>query len=509
MPNSTQRSGRIERLVIVGGGTAGWMAAIFLNRRMRRTGGEVILIESPAIGTIGVGEATIPSLVHFIRLLQLDESAFMRRCSATYKLGIRFDDWARPGATYWHPFGLIGGRINGLDLFHFWLKRLQETGSKGAYTDYSVQRLIAEQEKSPWPYGGSSPIAETGSYAFHLDAGAFGDYLREIATTEGVQHLFGEVRDAVLDDQGNIGSVDVGGERSIAGDLFIDATGFRARLIEQVCGDPWIDWSNFMLCDRAVAMPLARSDRFPPYTLSTAMPSGWVWRIPLSSRTGSGYVFSSAHIAPEAATDALIARSGLRGTRGADPRLLSFKIGRRTRFWVRNCVSVGLASGFVEPLESTGIHLIQRSIMLLADYFPDRQINSALQQAYNSRMSALYDEIRDFIMLHYVLTRREEPFWRDARNVALPDTLQETLALYEECGRIENARLQLFPEPSYFSILTGNGRLPRRLLPEAEAAPAAKIWHVLDGIGEQNRNFAARLPTHAVYLTELHRKPLS
>jgi tryptophan 7-halogenase len=446
--------------------------------------------------------------VNFVRLLQLDEKEFMRRCSATYKLGIKFDDWAAPGITYWHPFGVCGARVNGLDLFHFWLKRRLEAGSKLAYSDYSVQAMLGESEKSPWPYGGSSRIAETGSYAYHLDASALGDYLKEIATAEGVEHLFGTVQDVVLDQHGTITSLDIGGGRAIAGDLFVDATGFGGRLIEQALGDPWIDWSKFMLCDRAVAMPLPRGERFAPYTLATAMTAGWMWKIPLSSRTGNGYVFSSAHLSADAAIQGLIAQSGLHRARGADPRLLTIRIGRRTNFWLRNCVSVGLASGFVEPLESTGIHLIQRAIMLLVEYWPDRTFNDALRHAYNARMAALYDEVRDFIVLHYVLTRRDDPFWRDARNVPLPDTLRESLALYEENGRIETPRLQLFPETSYFFILSGNGRLPRRPIIEAEAAPAGEIWHILDRIRQDNRDFVARMPPHAAFLAELHRKPL-
>jgi tryptophan halogenase len=506
--DDARKAHQIENVVIVGGGTAGWMAAIYLNRFMRRMNGKVVLVESPTLGTIGVGEATIPSLVNFVRLLQLDEKEFMRRTSATHKLGIKFDDWTRDGVTYWHPFGVCGARINGHDLFHYWLKRRFETGSNLAYSDYSLQALLGEAEKAPWPSGGSSRIAETGSYAYHLDASALGDYLKEIATTEGVQHLFGTVQDVTLDEHGNIASLDIGGERTLTADLFLDATGFRGRLIEQALGDPWIDWSKYMLCDRAVALPLPRGDRFAPYTLSKAMTGGWMWRIPLSSRTGNGYVYSSAHLTAEAATEALIARSGLRGTRGADPRQLQIRLGRRTNFWLRNCVSVGLASGFVEPLESTGIHLIQRSIMLLVEYLPDRGFNDALRRAYNARMAAVYDEVRDFILLHYILTQRDEPFWRDARAVPLPDTLSESLALYDESGRIENARLQLFPETSYFFILSGNGRLPRRLIAEADLASPGEIWNLLDRIRRENREFVSRMPPHAGFVADLHRTPV-
>jgi tryptophan halogenase len=507
MASHAHHSNRIRRLVIVGGGTAGWMAAIYLNRFMRRMNGRVVLVESPTIGTIGVGEATIPTLVRFIRLLNLDEKELMRRCSATYKLAIKFEDWVKDGTTYWHPFGICA-RVNGLDLFHYWLKRRLEAGSKLAYSDYCVQALLGAAGKSPWPYGSSSRIFDSEAYAYHLDAAALGDYLKEIATKEGVEHLFGTVQDVAYDDGGNIASLDIGAGRSCAGDLFVDATGFRGRLIEEALGDRWIDWSKYMLCDAAVVMPLPRNEQFPPYTLSKAQPTGWMWRIGLRSRTGSGYVYSSAHLSQEAAVEALIDRSGMRKARAADPRLLSFRVGRRANFWVRNCVSVGLSSGFVEPLESTGIHLIQKAVTLLVDYFPDRAFDDALRRAYNDRMAAIYDEVRDFIVLHYIVTQRDEPFWRDARNVPLPDTLRETLALYEETGRIQNSKMQLFIDANYFFILAGNGRLPKRPIVQADTAPSGETWHLLDRIREENRRFIDQMPLHSAFLDELHRTPL-
>lgn len=503
--NGNQASPRaLRQIVIVGGGTSGWMAAIQLNRIARPLGCAVTLVESAGIGTIGVGEATIPTLVHFIRTLRLDEQEFMRRCSATFKYGIRFDDWVEKSHTYWHPFGICGSRIDNLDLFHFWMKRKQ-AGGKFQYADHSLHVGLCEQDKAAWAWDATSAVWKQGSYAYHLDAAALADYLKEISTREGVQHVFGDVRHVALDESGAIASLDIGVGRNLEGDLFVDATGFSGLLIEKTMGDPWIDWSNQMLCDKAVAMPTPRSENFPPYTLSTALTAGWSWRIPLSSRTGNGYVFSSAHCSTDEAIATLLERVDLKRARAADPRVINIRVGRRTNFWVRNCVSIGLSGGFVEPLESTGIHLIQKAVRLLGEYLPDRDFNPALAKTFNSRMADVMDEVRDFILLHYVVTRRTEPFWRDSRAVPLPDSLRDLLDLYDETGRIQSARQQLFHDANYFFILAGAGRLPRRLIPEAESARQPEVWQMLEGVRAENGRFVERMPSHAAYLSKLHR----
>ena len=262
-----------------------------------------------------------------------------------------------------------------------------------------------------------------------------------------------------------------------------------------------------MLCDRAVAMPLPRGDRFPPYTLSKAMPAGWMWRIPLGSRIGNGYVYSSAHASADAAIAALIGQSGLRKERAANPRLIKIRVGRRTNFWLRNCVSVGLSSGFVEPLESTGIHMIQKAVMLLLAYWPDRDFSDALRAAYNRQMADLLDEVRDFIVLHYVLAQRGEPFWREARNAPLPDSLREKLALYDETGRIETAKRQLFPETSYLHS-DRQWPIPATADRRGRRRQSGEVWQLLDRIRAENRDFVARAASHKTYLDELHRTPM-
>ncbi|MDR3374082.1 MAG: tryptophan 7-halogenase [Ancalomicrobiaceae bacterium] len=501
-------SGRLRRIVVVGGGTAGWMTAIYLNRIVRPWSCQVTLVESASIGTIGVGEATIPSLVEFLRILRLDETAFMQATAATYKLAIRFEDWLGEGSNHWHPFGAVGAPFNGLDLFHSWFRRRREAASALSYTDHSLQVALCLENKAPAPLRGMSPILEQGSYAYHLDAGAFATYLKGAATQEGVAHIFGNVEHVALAPDGAIAHVDIGAGRRIEADLFIDASGFSGLLIEKALGDRWIDWSDQMLCDRAVAMPLPKGDTFAPYTRSTALSAGWSWTIPLSTRTGNGYVYSSAHLSDDAAVETLIKRSGLPKARAADPRFLKIRVGRRSQFWLRNCVAVGLSSGFVEPLESTGIHLIQQAAMTLAHFLPDRRFDPALSRAFNQRMARVFDEVRDFIVLHYWLAKRDEPFWRESRAVALTGSLRELIELYDETGRFDLARLGLFAPPSYYSILAGSGRLPRRLVVEAEAAPPGQIWHYLDTVRAENRRFVSQMPNQAQYLAEINRRTL-
>lgn len=497
--------GAVRQILIVGGGTAGWMAAALLKRMLRPAGCRVTLIESAEVGTIGVGEATVPPLVEFVRAMKLDERELMRRCHATYKLGIKFIDWHRPGHVYWHPFGLCGGHIDGMDLFHFWLRRTLAGGDVGPYSGYSVQARLGDAGKAPRPRNGSSPVIDSGAYAYHIDATALADTLRRLATGEGVTHLVDTVRHVAADAGGAITHIDTEAGRRLKADLYVDCSGFAGRLIEQALGDPWIDWSDTLLCDRAVVAPLAADGRFLPYTCSTAMSAGWMWRIPLGHRIGCGYVYSSRHLSDDAAVEEMRASAG---ESPVEPRRLAMRVGRRSAFWRGNCVAVGLASGFVEPLESTGIYLIQRSLELLLDYLPDRDFNPVLRRAYNARMAAIYEEVRDFILLHYLLSTRDtDAFWRDSRRVAVPDSLAQTIALHDECGKVEPNRVALFQEPSLHFLFTGNQRLPRRALVAAEIAPIPRIDQVLGEMRAQNRRLIDSLPPHAELMTALHASP--
>ena len=482
------------------------MAASYLQRFLQPSGCKITLLESAKIGSIGVGEATIPPLVQFVRNMGFEEEDFMRRCAATYKLGIRFTDWVNKGESYWHPFGLCGGVIDGYDLFYFWLLARRAGHLNAPYSSYSLQALIATEARAPRPIEGPSTIMETGAYAYHLDAGAFADYLRLGASSEGVSHKFDEVVHVKTDSTGLIQYVDTEGGRRIQADLYIDCTGFKGLLIEETLNDPWIDWSHMLLCDRAIALPLPRNSQMGPYTQSTGMNAGWMWQIPLSHRVGCGYVYSSSHLSDEDASRELLATLDLRRPRSADPRLLKMRVGRRTAFWKGNCVSVGLASGFVEPLESTGIYLIQKSLELLARYFPSQEIPDTLVRTYNKHMESAFEEVRDFILLHYLFTQRNDSaFWQDSRCVPIPGSVQDLVDLYEDSGMIDPHGAQVFAQPSYFHILSGAKRLPRRILPPLTGIGLDKVEDVLQAIQTQNRNWAQTLPSHEALMEQLHR----
>jgi tryptophan 7-halogenase len=497
----------VKNILIVGGGTAGWMAATYLAAQLGASGGRVTLVESPAIPTIGVGEATVPPLVGFLRVLGISEDDFMRKSHATYKLGIKFAGWHDRSAddAYWHPFGPVGGNIDGMPLFHFWLKSRRAGHDAGAYTSYSLQALLAEQEKAPRAVAVSTPLYDRGQYAYHLDAGAFAGFLKGEALKRGAHHVADEVTEVVVGERGHIHSVVTRQHGALRADLYIDCSGFRALLAEQALGDPYIDWSDSLLCDRALAAPLPLGPRTPPYTRATALSAGWVWQIPLTHRVGNGYVFSSKFIGEQAAGRELAARLGV-GLDELEPRLLKMKVGRRTRCWQGNCIAMGLASGFVEPIESTGIFVIQRALALLLTYFPDLDFEPHLARRYNERMARTYDEIRDFILAHYVLTRRDDSaFWNACRGLALPDSLRELLEVYDRTGLVEPVEHAMFPAPSWYCILAGQRRLPSGAHAGAELSGFTQVRAILDSIREQNARLAQTLPGHRDYIEMLNR----
>lgn len=493
----------LRSILIVGGGASGWMTATLLNRYLPPGKCAITLVESPDIGILGVGEATVPPMVGYLRVAGIDETEFFRACHATYKVGIQFADWRRPGEALWHPFGVIGGSIDRLPLFHHWLRARREEGGTLPYSAYSVQAVAGDALKAPRPYGGRSPITDPGAYAYHLDAREFAAYLRRIATHRGVQHLEDTVRGATLDADGVIAGIETQGHGRLEADLYIDCSGFSGLLIEGALAEPWESWSDRLLCDRALAQPEPLDSRLPPYTRSTALSAGWAWHIPLSHRTGAGYVYASSFLDDDSALRELARHLG-RAPETLEPRLLRMRVGRRARFWVGNCVAIGLAGGFLEPLESTALFLVQGGIERLLDLLPDRGMDPAAAARYNALMGAAYDEVRDFVLLHYLLNGRDEAFWRASRAVPVPGSLAGTLALYDATGTVDWERHFLFGETSFYAIAAGFGRLPARYAPRADFSESAKVGEILATIRRRHESLAGSLPAHAEYIARLN-----
>lgn len=489
--------GPIRDVLVVGGGTAGWMSAIYLNRMLRGSGVTVRLVESPAVGLVGVGESTVPTLIRFLRQLDISEDAFMRGVQGTYKLGIRFESWVRPGHVYWHPFGMCGGFLNGLDLFHYWLARRLKDRSERPYHSYSLQAQLGDVNKAARPFSGTSPVVDRGAYAYQLDATVMGAWLKTLAVPQGVSALTAHVTKVMRDPTGAVDHLVTSEGIRLKADLYVDCTGFQGLLIEKELEDPWISWSNMLLCDRAVAAPIPSEKEIRSYTRSTALDAGWLWEIPLAHRIGAGYVFSSAHLDETAAFDEFERRRPATGTPVKEPWLIKMRTGRRTHCWVKNVVAVGLASGFIEPLESTSIFLIQHSLEQLVQLFPDRTFAEPLRRAYNEEMRTVFEGARDFIILHYLVNKRHgEKFWDDARNVPLPDSLAQAIELYRENGTVSGLMNTIVPETSLHQIFAGGEMYPRRPHVQAQATDPTWVQEVFDDIDRQNREWVAKLPGH-------------
>ncbi|MEZ6118405.1 MAG: tryptophan halogenase family protein [Pirellulaceae bacterium] len=494
----------IQKIVIVGGGTAGWMTASLLERFLRSSGCQITVLDSPTKESIGVGEATVPSMVRFLRNLDFEENEWMQRCHATYKLGIRFDDFSEVGKSYWHPFGLCGGIIDGLDLFHFWVKGVQEGQLRGdTYAAYSLQRFCADLGKGPRPIHGSSSIVDSGGYAFHLDALLLADYLREKATQRGVRFRLAEVERVELGSDGAIQHLQLSNGQIEAADLYIDCSGFSGQLISAGMHVGMEDWSDYLLCDRAVTIHLPVQSKRLPFTKATGLSAGWMWQIPLSQRTGCGYVYSSQHLSDDDAVQELMEVLQL-DVLPSEARFLNMTIGRRTESWVKNCVAVGLASGFVEPMESTGIFMIQYAVEKLMECFPDKRFHSALIRTFNDQVNSTLDHVRDFIQLHYLVSQRSEPFWQASRAVTVSSSLHQLLEVYDEIGEIHLSHVPLFPDVSHFHILSGSNRLPRRTNPLVAMSDFPAVLDILSQIRHQNREEVFSLPTMDQLMDSVH-----
>jgi tryptophan halogenase len=489
----------MKKILIVGGGTAGWMTAALFGKLCQGLY-DIELVESEAIGTVGVGEATIPAIKTYNELIQLDEPEFMKRTQATFKLGIKFVDWLRPGHTYVHGFGVIGQNWEWLRCHQYWLRALQR-GRARDFDLFSINTAAALASKfmHPRPEMSESPISHI-VHAFQFDASLYAKYLRSLAEQHGVRRTEGKIVDVGMHDSGDIASVTLENGQVVEADFFIDCSGFRGLLIEQTLKTGYEDWSHWLPCDRAMAVPCARTGPIDPLTTSTAREQGWQWRIPLQHRTGNGLVYSSTHIDDDDAEKLLLAN--LDGEQLANPNRLRFTSGKRRKMWNRNCVALGLAAGFLEPLESTSIHLVQSAAIRLVRMFPDGATDQATIDEFNRNCDFEWERIRDFIVLHYWANQRDGALWEYCRNMELPETLQRKTDLWRSNGRVFRENEELFSEESWIQVFLGQGVLPRSYDPLVAIKSDPQIEQFLGNIAATIGRCVEVMPTHDEYLAK-------
>lgn len=499
---NTQEQPTVRKVVIVGGGTAGWMAASAVAKIFGATGMEIVLVESEQVGTIGVGEATIPQINLFNRLLDLDEDEFVRKTQGTFKLGIEFVDWTRLGHSYMHPFGFYGRDMDGIPFHHFWLNQ-EQSGYEHDLNEFCLQSVAARQGKFMRPVKDAmnSPLGYI-AYAFQFDAGLYAQFLRSFAEARGVKRIEGLITNTNLHSEtGFVESVVLESGEEINGDFFIDCSGFRGVLIEQALETGYEDWRDWLPCDRAIAIPCERVGTPTPYTRSTAHTAGWQWRIPLQHRTGNGHVFCSEYMAEDEATDILL--NNLDGEPLADPFRLSYITGVRKKAWNRNVLALGLSSGFLEPLESTSIHLIQSGLARLMTMFPTGRFEQADINEYNRTTRIEFEFIRDFLVLHYRQTERDDSaFWRHCQNLPMSDHLQRKIALYEASGRIIREKDELFTETSWLAVMHGQGIKPRGHHPVATTLGHDEVHRRMEQMRQVMLASAGHMPSHEDFIRE-------
>ncbi|ACT60139.1 tryptophan halogenase family protein [Hirschia baltica] len=490
---------QIQKIVIVGGGTAGWISAAALAKLLPPSI-SVTLIESDSIATVGVGEATIPQIRRLNGMLGLNENTFLKATKGTIKLGIEFSNWGKIGESYLHTFGDVGLNLSNLQFHHYW-KRAQEEGKQSSLWDYSLHHKVAYSNK----FDRLERIGKTGmtglSYAFHFDAGLYARFLRNFAETSGVTRIEGFVKQTVLNPHtGFIDHVKLENGTQIEGDLFIDCSGFRGLLIDKALGVSYQDWTHWLPCNRAIAVPSQSTRPLVPYTKSIAHTAGWQWCIPLQHRTGNGHVYSDQFMQDETALEVLL--SNLDSTPIAEPNHIRFTTGRREKFWHKNCISIGLSSGFLEPLESTSIHLIQSNISRLIELLPTKKMEPANSNEYNRQVSKEYELIRDFIILHYHCTQREDSdFWRYCKNMDIPDSLKQKLELFSATGRIHKEPEDLFREASWVQVMIGQGLIPQSYHAMADRLSTDQLEKFLADIDAIIAQAEAQLPSHEDFLT--------
>lgn len=491
----------IREVVIVGGGTAGWMTAAAFSKLLGKHC-RVRLIESDEIATIGVGEATIPAIKVFNKALELDEDEFLKASQGTFKLGIEFVNWGKVGDSYIHGFGGIGRDLGPVSCHHYWLK-MKGLGEAPDLSHYSINTVAPKHSKYMRSVAemADSPLGEI-SNAFHFDAGLYAKFLRSYSESRGVSRTEGKIVQTVLRaSDGFIEALVLASGEKIQGDFFIDCSGTRALMIGQALGVPYDDWSHWLPCDRAIAVPCESVTPLVPYTRSTAHSAGWQWRIPLQHRIGNGHVYSSRFMSQDEATSILL--NNLDGQQLAEPRYIPFTPGRRRETWRKNCVAIGLSSGFFEPIESTNIHLIQTAIQRVISLFPDASFCQADIDEYNKQTQFEYERIRDFIVLHYKATQRNDsPFWNHCRTMQIPETLRHKIELYASNGRVYRDGGELFAEVSWIQVMNGQGIHPRGYHPLVDLVPKQEISSFLGDIETVIQRCVEVMPTHEEYIAK-------
>lgn len=496
--NEVANKNVVKKVVVVGGGTAGWMSAAVLKKMLGKTI-DVELVESEAIGTVGVGEATIPPIMLLNNMLGLDEREFLRETNATMKLAIKFENWRVQGESYYHTFG-APGKSFAFCQFHHFFKRAKTLGLKESLWDFDLNYLACEAGKfahikSP------DPVIEM-PYAYHFDASLYAKYLRRLSEKMGVVRTEGMIESVTQDPvNGFISKLILKSGQQISGDLFIDCSGFRGLLIQQKLNTGYEDWTHWLPCDRAVALPSKRLEKTLPYTRSIAHAAGWQWRIPLQHRNGNGLVYSSEHCTDDQALQTLL--SNLDSEAIGDPNFIRFRTGRRRKQWNRNVVCIGLASGFLEPLESTSIHLIQSGIIRLLHLFPHDGIQQKLLDEYNKQSKIEYEQVRDFIILHYhVNERTDSQFWKDVRNMEIPDSLKHKIALFRSNGMLFREQNDLFQDSSWLQVMLGQGIQPQDYHPLANSMPEKTLMDLMANLKQVKNDPIPKIASHDEFLTQ-------
>jgi len=496
----SQQTKPIKQVIILGGGTAGWMTAAALSKITESTDVRISLIESPQIGTIGVGEATLPHIREFNDMLGIDEAEFIHMTQASYKLGINFKGWGKPDSDYFHPFSDYGEPNEHIE-FHHYYHKAQSPQHNLSFDNYSTAIEAARANKFCTPESLTTPSLQNYSYAYHFDASKYATFLRKYSEKREVNHIEGKVSSVSSHElSGDITALVLENGQTIEGDLFIDCSGINALLIGKTLETRYEDWSHWLKCDRAIPMMSPKFAKIPPYTQSVAHECGWFWTIPLQQRNGNGIVYSSQYLSDDEAQDKLASYLNLSNPLDAKP--IKFNVGMRTQCWRNNCIAIGLSSGFLEPLESTSIHLIQIAIYKLIGLFPTTNQYQLAREQYNQQLKNEYYRVRDFIILHYWLNKRDEPFWQACQKMDVPSSLKETVEIFKQSGHIFETDFGLFQRPSWLAVLIGQGLSPQNIDARVNHLSAEEAFKFIENYRLKQNKTVAKMPNHDYWIKQ-------